>query len=223
MDGQRQGHAVSDGATASLPTALIVTGGKWHDHAGFTSRCSGWLTEAGFDASACSLETASIDPSCTLVVVWTCHGTPDPVLAERLDGISGWTAAGGRLLAVHGATVAAAWHQPWRDTVGAAFTGHPESTMISWQPTAVTGNPLPEAAAWHDEPYRHQGPDGDAEILLTGNAGDGPHPAAWRRRYGDGQVAYLAGGHDERAWDAPAYRTMVLAMIAALGTRPTCT
>jgi type 1 glutamine amidotransferase len=198
------------------PTALIITGGKWHDHAGFTARCSGWLADAGVAAGACSLETAQIDRSCSLVVVCTCHSTPDPELALRLDAISAWTRAGGHLLAVHGATVAAAWHQPWRDTLGASFIGHPESTTVSWRSTACVSNPLSGTAAWHDEPYRHKGPDADAEILLTGDAGDGPHAAAWRRQHGAGQVIYFAGGHDARAWDSTEYRAMILAMIAAM-------
>ncbi len=205
-----------------MRTALIITGGPWHDHEGFAVRCRRWLDDAGYEPTVTPLEDAVPRADTDLCVVWTCHFDADPVLANRLSGLAAWTAAGGRLLGLHSATVAAAWHGPWHGVLGAAFTGHPAATHVRWEATAAAANPLSAVgpATWHDEPYRHGEVARDCEILATGTADDGvAHPAAWRRRHGSGLVAYHAGGHDHRAWDAPAYGTAVRALIDVLPPR----
>lgn len=61
----------------------------------------------------------------------------------------------------------------------------------------------------HDETYCRYDTDPNARVLLTTDHEDSDPELAWVKTYGRSRVFYLQLGHDEQAYENPAYRELV--------------
>lgn len=200
---------------------LLVLGGTWHNFDGFQRSIGLLLVKAGYTVSA----TYELDALTTLrrnkydaVVLYTC------LTAKREDGsragvrltdeqaapLAKWVAAGGALLAVHGATVSGQSSPVFRRLVGGAFVKHPPAKRFTVYPLS-TGHPVTtrlDAFEVHDELYIQQCDPGLTVHMVAIHDGVA-HPMVWSRTEGRGRVVYVALGHDERVWRLREYRQLV--------------
>jgi type 1 glutamine amidotransferase len=196
--------------------ALVVLGGSYHDFDGFAAVALAELGQAGLAVDV----TSELDALCELptraprlLVLFTClderSGTQHG--AAALAALSAWLRAGGALLALHSATVAAAREPELAALLGGAFAGHPPKGTFRVQP-AGGDHPSTQGIApfeIEDELYRHRGaPDGDVHLVADDQGS--LVPVAWSRREHAGHVYYLGLGHDRSAWTAEPYRKLLV-------------
>jgi type 1 glutamine amidotransferase len=202
------------------PKALLLLGGNHHDFDGFSGFFRSFFPEnelaieSTYDGdSLLRLQEEQVD----LVVLYTCFGgsVKDGNLAEdlnpeQIDALARWVAGGGRLLAVHSATVMRESNQEMRRLLGGRFVSHPPQFDFTVYPL-FKEHPITQgigAFAVHDEFYVQSYDDGVVIHMAAFDRGVA-YPMVWTRSEGRGQVAYLAPGHSKRVWDLPSYRQLV--------------
>lgn len=183
------------------------------------------LTQAGFAlrASHDLDQMASLDAlDCGVVVLYTCldEQTPQDHTLAQTDALCRWVNAGGGLLAIHSATVAARRHMNLKSLIGGSFISHPAKATFIVEPVQDSHAIVKglEPFAVEDELYLHE-VDSSVRIHLRAQHAGHPQPLAWSRAQGDGRVVYFALGHDENSWSLAAYQKIVLQSIGWLLTR----
>lgn len=195
----------------TMPRLSILLGGAWHEFEAFGAWAHPAAAAAGFEPVLSydigQLERLEVDGVDVLLLYNCLDESSETAYADsQITALSQWLRNGGRLLALHSASVAARQNLEMRALIGGAFTGHPPIGTIDVKSIGeahpIVGDVAPFAI--FDELYRH-----DLEPSVTvhwvATDGEGEHPVAWSHRVERGRVAYLALGHDARAWKNPAF------------------
>ena len=208
---------------------LLGLGGTWHDFEGFAAvmgpvmEAAGHSVEATYDLDALTrLDEGRYD----VVLLYTCLGVPqedegDPALAGHTDAqveaLSEWVRSGGGLLATHAATVAGQSNAVLRELMGGVFVSHPPPFVFTVYPL-YREHPITdsvEAFTVHDEFYMeiHE-PSVDVHMVAIDRGV--VYPMVWTKNEGEGRVAHVGMGHDEKVWCLGPYQRLMLQAIAWL-------
>ena len=209
----------------------LLLGGNFHDLAGFEATVVPFLQAEGYEVQATrdfdSLLSLSISDT-DVVMLYTClNGTENGDLegrdfsAEQTSALSSLVVSGCGLLALHAATVSGSGNKEKARLLGGAFVSHPPD-MLSFTVTPVEQqHPIIdgiEAFEVFDEFYieRH---DDSVDIHMTAGLDGDVYPMVWSRSEGKGKVVHIAPGHDQRTWNVPAYRKLLLQSMSWLMPR----
>lgn len=194
---------------------LGLLGGAWHDFEAFGTWLRPLVDRVG-GALRLSFDTAELtrlaDHEIDVVLLYNCieHATNPSYSEDQIGAMRDWLTRGGRLLAVHSATVAAHTWSSLRALLGGTFIDHPplgalEVRGVDGEHPMVVGIPPFRV---HDELYRHVLEPG-VRVHWVASNGQEEHPVAWSWQLEQGLVAYLGLGHDERAWQHEAFGRIV--------------
>ncbi len=199
---------------------LLVLGGNWHDFDGFATAFRGYFAEhdgeivATHDADQLlTLEKEGID----LVALYTCLGgsnqqgrIAEDMTPAQVQALAAWVEGGGRLLALHAATVMREENATLRHLLGGRFLSHPPQFDFTLLPlfrehpiTAGVG-----AFTVHDEFYI-QTYAAEVDLHMVAAERGVAYPMLWTKQAGQGSVVYLAPGHSAAVWDLAPYRQLV--------------
>ncbi len=195
---------------------LAVLGGSWHSFETFAawlrrlSKRIGCELRVAFDTA--TLERLVAD-AVDVVLLYNCLDERSDVSYSeaQLVGLRHWVEGGGRLLALHGATVAARKHPSLRALLGGAFVDHPPIGTLEVRRVGSAHPMVADIGPFyvHDELYRHDLEPG-VQVHLVARMGQEVHPVAWTQQIRGGKVAYFALGHDELAWQHAAFERIVV-------------
>lgn len=199
---------------------LLLLGGVHHDFEGFAvafreivgdSHCTITTTYDG-DALL-RLHAENVD----IVALYTCLGgaQKDGVVAEDLTvvqthALAEWVRAGGRLLALHAATVLRESNLTMRNLIGGRFLSHPPQFDFAVSPLARK-HPLTDGVGSftvHDEFYIQEF-NPEVAILMSAEDRGVVYPIVWAKEEGRGRVAYIAPGHTASTWANEKYRQLL--------------
>ena len=159
------------------------------------------------------------DSNTDIVMLYTClNGKEADDLegkdfsAEQTAALSSWVAAGGGLLALHAATVSGSGNPEKARLLGGTFVSHPPDLLTFAVTPVDQQHPITDgigAFEVFDEFYieRH---DDSVDIHMTAELDGDVYPMVWSRSEDQGRVVHIAPGHDQRVWNLPAYRKLVL-------------
>ncbi|MCL1899019.1 MAG: ThuA domain-containing protein [Promicromonosporaceae bacterium] len=142
---------------------------------------------------------------------------PDADFAPLYEGLDGWARSGGRILAVHQATLAFPDEPRYPEILGGRWvpdvSGHPPIGDMALTTTGehpiIAG--LPEVIAF-DERYNRLAVIDGLEVLGQVDDDEGrPHPALWVNQTHGGTTVYSALGHDDRSFASPTHRCLLRA------------
>ncbi|MFZ6027210.1 MAG: ThuA domain-containing protein [Chloroflexota bacterium] len=206
----------------SHPHTLLLLGGTWHNFNAFANWLTPLLQEFGHQVDG-SYHPAALthlnDSGYDLVVLYTClspaqeDGSPAEVVLEDEHAVflAEWLARGGRMLALHAATVSSATSAVFRHLVGGIFVEHPPA--FSFQVCPVYGeHPITagiQAFSVYDEFYFER-TEADVQVHMLAVDRGAAYPMVWSRTEGAGRVVHIAMGHDEGVWRQPPYRQLVV-------------
>lgn len=202
--------------------ALMITGGTWHDFAGFAVNMRPLVESAGYSLEATQdlevltqIDRLGID----LVISYTSLGKhregyndtgPEIMTLEQIRGLRKWVQTGGGLLAVHSATVLGDSDPELGELMGGVFVSHPPQFAFTVYPL-ISEHPITlgiDAFTVFDEFYvqRMVAP---VEIHMVAVDRGIAYPMAWSKSEGNGRVAHVAMGHSEQVWNLPPYRQLL--------------
>jgi len=208
---------------------LIVLGGVWHDFDGFVATMTPVLETA--DHTVVSTYNRDVltrldEKRYDVVLLHTCLGTaekdgaePEMFAAAQIASLAEWVRDGGALLASHAATVSTQFDPALRAMMGGVFVSHPPQFAFTVYPL-LRQHPITdgiEAFTVHDEFYVELY-EPSAEIHMVALDRGVAHPMVWSKGEGRGLVAHIAIGHDEKVWNLPSYRRLMLQAIDWLTT-----
>lgn len=220
-----------------MSTALLLSGGP-HPFHQTTPRVVALLEEAGCavdvvdDPDAAARRVADAPPD--LLVMNTLRWR---MLAPKYDeirdehayttsdevrtAIPAYVAGGGRLLALHGASICFDDWPQWGEVVGARWvwdrSSHPP--VGEMEVRVVTGHPLTAGVADFtivDEAYGFMDLQPDVVPLAVSSHGGVDHPMLWVRTVGTGVVVTSTLGHGPESFDHPVHRELLRRAIALL-------
>ncbi|MDO8685167.1 MAG: ThuA domain-containing protein, partial [Clostridiales bacterium] len=151
------------------------------------------------------------------VVVLYTTGFIDELTAEREKGLLEFVKNGGGFVGIHSAADSFRGNRRYIEMLGNEFLYHPEIheytvSVVNKEHYITTRL---EDYAITDEMYHLQNYDPAKVTLLAETPWKGKKmPLAYVKNYGEGRVAYLANGHDLRAWRNHAFQKLVVRSIA---------
>jgi type 1 glutamine amidotransferase len=197
---------------------LILLGGTWHNFDAFAEYARTQLDPLGCRIE-CTRDLQRLETltGLDLVIKYTCFsasledGKPAPVrfTDAHAEALAQWVAAGGALLGVHSATVAAQSSPRLRKLLGASFVNHPPAFDVTVHPMAAN-HPVTAGVgvfSGRDEFYIHE-MEPDVHVHMGALDRGVAHPMVWTRIEGRGRVAYVAPGHDGHVWSLAPYRRL---------------
>ncbi len=196
--------------------ALMLVGGPWHqtDQAGeIASRVldrgpGKWTLDVTEDLDA----LASLPTSRYSVVILHTTGHREALTEAREKGLLEFVEGGGGLVGVHSAADSFRGSRPYIEMLNAEFRTHPrfqELDVHIADPDHYLTVRMPDFRI-EDELYLLQGHDPDRGRLLADTVWQGRRvPLAFVHPHGQGRVAYLALGHDLRAWRHPEFQKLL--------------
>jgi type 1 glutamine amidotransferase len=206
---------------------LLILGGTSHDFDGFAQSMDVTLSEDGHRLEATydrdtltELDNHAYD----LVMVGTCLSAmskkQDPALDytdAQVAGLYRWVKAGGKLLGVHAATTSGQLHPELAELMGGTFIEHPPQFSFTVYPLFREHPIIADINAFtvQDEFYI-QSINDDVDIHMVAIDRGHAYPMVWTRPHGDGQVAYIGMGHDEKVWDLEPYQQLMRQAVAWL-------
>lgn len=193
---------------------LVLTGGMYHPFEACGHILKQSLEETGRYSVACSTDrdalTAGNLRGVDGVLVYTQGGE---LTAEQEAGLTGFVAAGGGFVGLHGATASWKPNDGYIAMLGGVFASHGpvcdfDVTIVD-RTTPVTES-VPDFTVT-DELYILDRFDPGAVHLLATAVWEGAvQPILYNKPYGKGRVHYNALGHDERTLEMPLYRQLVI-------------
>lgn len=160
------------------------------------------------------VETAETD----VFLLYTAGGS---FATEQQRALADAVAAGKGIVALHGSNILG-WDgdavdpadRPFFDLLGNRYLSHgPGHHEGRHTIEVVSGHPVTDGLGdfeLFDEYYEFELSDEAITVLARRRRADGVVvPVAYARRIGEGRVAYIALGHDMRAWGEPSFRTLV--------------
>ena len=206
---------------------LLMLGGVHHDFAGFAAAFEEIVggddvtITASYDGDALlSLADSGVD----VVAIYTCLGgaQKDGVVAEdftpeQTAALVRWVEAGGKLLALHAATVLRESNLAMRSLIGGRFLSHPPRFDFTVSPLARQHPITAGVGAFgvHDEFYM-QDVDKDIAIHMTAEDRGVVHPMVWTKPAVAGRVVYIAPGHTASTWANESFRRLLRQSVAWL-------
>src|SRR5512145_1111811 len=175
------------------PHTLLLLGGTWHNFDGFAAWITPLLQEFGHQVEGSYSPTALThlkDGNYDLAVLYTClsstkeDGSPAEVVLtdEHAVFLAEWLARGGRMLALHAATVSSATSAVFRHLVGGIFVEHPPAFSFPVYP--VYGeHPITagiKAFSVYDEFYFEQA-EADVQVHMVAIDRGVAYPMVWSR------------------------------------------
>ncbi|MCQ6563934.1 ThuA domain-containing protein [Paenibacillus mendelii] len=147
------------------------------------------------------------------VVVYT-TGFADELTPERERGLLDFIESGGGFVGVHSAADSFRGSRRYIDMLGCEFLTHPDHHSFKVEIVNTdTDHPITtrmESFTITDEMYHLQSYDPSKVTVLAETNWQGRKlPLAYTKSYGQGRVAYLANGHDLRAWIHPEFQKML--------------
>jgi len=195
----------------------MVVGGPWH-----ANERAGAVLEEFLKKGGCRWQltvTADLDSLAALaasdysaVIIYT-TGFRKDLTEARERGLLGFVRGGGGLVGVHSAADSFRDSRRYIEMLNAEFLAHPHFHEF---PVAIVDKNhymtvrTPDFAV-PDEMYHLQSYDPARAHLLAETTWQGRRmPMAFVRPYGRGRAAYIALGHDLRAWRHPEFQKLVL-------------
>lgn len=197
---------------------LLFLGGMHHDFEGFAGAAAGILAPAAYEVEPvygldrlASLSTET----CDLVISYTSLSKhrpgqndtgPERLTDEQIAGLAAWVRQGGRLLAVHCATVAGESGPELARLLGGRFLSHPPRFAFTVYPVFGEHPITAGMAAFtvFDEFYVQEF-DPSVHIHMAAVDRGVAYPMVWSKAEGKGRVAYVAMGHNEAVWQLAPY------------------
>lgn len=209
---------------------LLMLGGVHHDFDGFAAAFEEIVggddvtITASYDGDALlGLAASGVD----VVALYTCLGgaqkggvVAEDFTPEQTAGLVGWVEAGGKLLALHAATVLRESNGAMRSLIGGRFLSHPPRFDFTVSPLA-RAHPITDgvgAFGIHDEFYMQDVDEGIA-IHMTAEDRGVVHPMVWTKPAGAGRVVYIAPGHTASTWANGSFRRLLLQSVAWLAEK----
>jgi uncharacterized protein len=201
-------------------TILLILGGTSHDFNGFAQSMKVTLGSAGHQLDATydrDILTQLDDRAYDLVMVGTCLSAmskekdPDMDYTDaQIAGLDRWVAEGGKLLGVHAATTSGQLHPALATLMGGTFIEHPPQFSFTVYPLFREHPIIADIHAFsvHDEFYI-QRTHRDIDVHMIAVDRGTAYPMVWTRSHGDGRVAYIGMGHDEKVWDLTPYQRLM--------------
>jgi type 1 glutamine amidotransferase len=202
---------------------LILLGGQWHDFAGFASVMQPLLESHGLQVEP----TYDLDrllhlkeDKYDLVLSYTCltsveegsrDPSPDRLSQPQVNGLISWVRGGGALLAVHAATVIGASDPALGELIGGVFVSHPPAFAFTVYPM-FGEHPITmgiEAFTVHDEFYVER-QTADVQVHMVAFDRGVAYPMIWSKTEGQGRVAHIAPGHDQKVWELKPYQQLLV-------------
>ncbi len=150
------------------------------------------------------------------IVVYT-TGFNDQLTAEREKGLLGFIRNGGGFVGIHSAADSFRNNSAYIEMLGCEFLTHPrfhDFTVSIVNKDHYITTRFPDFTI-SDEMYHLQNYDPSKVTLLAETPWqDKRMPMAYVKEYGKGRVAYLANGHDLRAWKNPEFQKLLTRAIA---------
>jgi type 1 glutamine amidotransferase len=194
--------------------AVVVVSGDdvYEDLFGASIELQDILTSAGFAArvgmgTGRFTDATALDDD--LIVLYTALGE----FGENSQrGLADAVNAGVGLLAIHSTTVLGADTDTVSDLLGGRYSSHGPIPHESRFTTHIdSGHEITAGLAGFEITHEHYRLDltGDSRVLAWRDAPYGREPLLYVHDVGKGRVCYLQLGHDMRAWDEPAIRTII--------------
>ncbi len=138
--------------------------------------------------------------------------TMNSLSAEQETALVSRVSEGKPVLALHSATVYKDGNSRYVDMLGAKFAEHPKYQEF---PVIIADSTHPISAGLQDftvadELYLLDREPAGAKLLAFAVWEGKPRPMVYVRHYGEGRVAYIALGHDEKAWNHPSFKQLVV-------------
>ena len=202
-------------AARGVRKALMLVGGPFHanEAAGAVldevlKRRGRWQLEVTTNLDA----LASLASGKYAAVIIYTTGFRDDLTPAREKGLLDFIRGGGGLVGVHSAADSFRASRAYVEMLNAEFLKHPHfhefPVTIADRNHYLTVR-MPDFTI-ADEMYHLQSHDPSKCRLLATTFWQGKHvPMAFVRPYGRGRVAYLANGHDLRAWRHPEFQKLI--------------
>lgn len=205
---------------------LLILGGIFHDFEGFTAAARPVLEAAGHSLTPTydlDLLARLDDGDYDLVLSYTSLSkhregmptdAPQTFTPEQTDGLVRWVRGGGALVGVHSATVSGIENAAFKALLGGRFVIHPPQFVFTVTPT-YREHPITagvEAFTVKDEMYIQEYV-GDIDIHMVTVDRGVAYPMVWSRTEGQGRVANITMGHDEKVWSLAPFQQLLLQAI----------
>jgi type 1 glutamine amidotransferase len=217
LDGARQGRAIVVIAGEDTYHDLVAAGEmlRW------TAVALGLDTHLGVGLQR-FCEPRPETEAADVVMLYT-YGALFPTVEQ--EALVALVRGGTGLVAVHCANVLGAngdaldpADRPMFELLGSRFLRHPPTVSGRHRIEVVRGHPVTDGVdrfETTDEYYELELADDEIEVLAHRQRVDGERdpspsvPIMYARHIGRGRVAYLALGHDERAWGVPGFGALL--------------
>jgi len=141
-----------------------------------------------------------------------CITASDLITERESQALADFVASGNKLLAVHSATVIDEKNLLYIGIIGARFVTHSPYHEF---PVKITDPEHPVTKgikdfSISDELYVLDREPENAHVLASTVWDNKPQPMVYVKDYGKGKVIYIAMGHDEAAFNNPAYRGLII-------------
>ena len=192
-------------------TLILSKNDQHHPLEELGERLMSWLADVDAVAPVATHDYEALTELTQVDLCILC-ATMDLLTPEQEASVLDFVSGGGKLVAIHSATVIKPEREGFIDLVGGRFTHHSPYhefpvRFVSPEHPVVAGV---EPFSILDELYvLDRAPDG-ADILATADWDDAAQPMIYTKRQGDGTMLYNALGHDQAAYDHPAFRQLVL-------------
>lgn len=197
-----------------MKNVLLLTGGLYHPF-----EAAGQILKAAFENTGLyrvdhtenreTLVAGSI-VMYDAIVSYVCAGELSP---EQETGLVEYVGGGKPYIGLHGATTLRGEHPAYDDMLGGRFVSHPPICELAVS-IIDRGHPVTMGMSDFvitDELYiLDEFSATQSCVLATATVEGQTHPVAYTKRYGKGNVFYLALGHDERALNHPSFLQMLL-------------
>jgi hypothetical protein len=191
---------------------LLYTGGEHHPWDQFERRAAEWLA-GGFRLEVVHDTAAFAGDRLAEVDALMLYSQGGDLRPGEERALVEWVAAGGALAAVHSAMASFKGNARYHEMLGGTFAGHGPVAEFAVTLEAP-GSPITAGLtdfAITDELYLVGGFDpAGTEVLATAESDGATQPLVYARRWGEGRVYFLGLGHDDRAFDHPAFRPLLL-------------
>jgi hypothetical protein len=192
---------------------ILSENDRWHPFEELSSRIVDWSgelkgveLEVSHDRGVLAGDKLEAYDVCVLCI------TMGELTDEQEQAIVDFVEGGRGLFAIHSATVVDEKHTRYINLIGGRFAHH--SPYHEFQVKIVDSeHPITSGIddfKIRDELYVLDRHPENAHILATALWEDKVQPLVYTRSYGKGKVLYNAMGHDEAAYDHPAFRKLVV-------------
>lgn len=215
-----------------MAEVMIISGAgpyvdPWHPFAATSARLAELIGSAGHRVEVSeTVEETLRSPSAHALLVINI-GNPDPprpvpIMIELQQALLAHLAGGGGLLGMHVSATSFTTMPRWPEILGGHWvrgtTMHPplDLARIDLHPTAhpVAGDDSDLEVL--DERYCYLEVGQDVTVVGDHRHDGVVHPLIWARRQGPGRVVYDGLGHDERSYDSPGHRALLLRAVSWL-------